>query len=112
MTRLDNGILLHLAHDLHARPGGGHVITFDDEFTLHDLTEVAQALGADRVRIEQAVRSGSLAAVHHAGRWMVASEEVERFRGSYEPPVVRPRTVGTPRRFIPPPRPAEVPEAG
>lgn len=81
------------------------MIVFDDGFTLLTLSEVADRLGITRFKIEQSVRSGALAAVHHGGRWMVAEEEVERFRGAYRPPT-RTRHTGVPRRFVPPARPA------
>lgn len=90
------------------------MITFDelgDGFTLHTLTEVAALLGVSRYRVEDFVRAGTLAAVHHGGRWMVATEEVERFTQTWTPRPRGPRSRAS-RRFRPPSRPADLPDAG
>lgn len=80
------------------------MIVFDEDFTLLDLGEVARALGISRFRVEDYVRVGTLAAVHHGGKWMVAADELERFRRAWDPQPPVPRTM-VPRRFRPPSRP-------
>lgn len=78
------------------------MITIDD-LTLLDLDEVAHKLGLVRSRVEALVRNDELAGVVHGGRWMVATEEAERFAATWTPPARRTRA-GTTRRFVPPPR--------
>lgn len=82
-----------------------------DDLILHDLNEVAALLGMSRTQVQARVTADELAAVHHGGRLMVAAEEVERFNASYTPPARVPR-VGVTRRFRPPARPADLPDAG
>lgn len=81
------------------------MIAFDD-LILYDLAEVAGLLKMNRHRVEQLVRADDLAGVQHGGRWMVAAEEVVRFKRSWSPPE-RMSRAGTRRRFQPPPRPAD-----
>lgn len=83
------------------------MIRIGDDLVLWTLDEVSAALNLPRVRVEALVRNDQLAGVMHGGRWMVAPEEVERFRADWVPPV-RATTAGKKRRFVPPPRPAEM----
>lgn len=93
------------------------MIHFDHELTgdfdLYDLDEVAEQTGLSRNKVSQAVQLGLLAGVQHGGKWMVISEEVERFRVQCQSPA----TVGNlahqrrSRRFYPP-RPAITDVAG
>lgn len=93
------------------------MIRFDDEvtgvFVLHDLDEVAELTGVSRYKVMQAVQLGLLAAVQHGSRWMVISEEVDRFRRDYRPPTTLPALDhdGRTRRFHPP-RPAATEATG
>lgn len=102
MTRPDGEILLHLAT----------VIAFDDDFVLYDLAEVSDITGLSRSRVAISVRAGTLAAVHHGGKWMVAREEVQRFRKAFRGSPERRPLSGVPRRFVPPPRPGDVEPVG
>lgn len=101
MTRPGEEILLHT----------GGVIVFDSDFTLYDLQEVADRTGLSRSRVSKCIKEGHLAAVHHGGAWMVAGQELDRFRATYRRPRRGPR-VGVSRRFVPPPRPADVEAVG
>lgn len=76
-----------------------------DDLRLLDLDEVAQRVALSRKRVEGLVRNDQLVGVLHGGRWMVCTEEVERFLGTWVAPA-RPSRVGTTRRFVPPARPA------
>jgi hypothetical protein len=87
------------------------VIVFDSDFILYDLHEVVERTGLSRWKLSVCIRKGALAAVHHGGKWMVGSEELDRFRRAYRSPG-RYRPVGVPRRFVPPPRPADVEDVG
>lgn len=86
------------------------MIQFDD-LVLHDLDEVAVKLDMSRSRVEGLVRADELAGVIHGGRWMVAAEEVARFRKTWRPPA-RVSRVGSTRRFRPPSRPGDLVENG
>lgn len=87
------------------------MIVFDADFTLLDIDEVAEHLNLTRHRVQTLIRAGELAAVHHGGRWMVALDEARDFQRRWTPPV-RPTPVGRTRRFVPPPRPGDLPDAG
>lgn len=82
-----------------------------DDLTLYDLNEVSATLGLSRGQVTARVTDDELVAVHHGGRLMVAAEEVERFRAAYAAPV-RVSRAGVKRRFRPPARPADLPDAG
>lgn len=86
------------------------MIEFDD-LVLHDLTEVCRQLKMGRQRVNRLVRTDELAGVIHAGRWMVAQEEIDDFRSRWKPPV-RTYRKGITRIFRPPARPADPPEQG
>jgi excisionase family DNA binding protein len=89
------------------------VIVFDEDFTLLSRSEVAAELGVSVSKVHRLAGAGVLAGVHHGGRWMVSTDEVERFRRTWVPP--HPRGGGwnrghrgQVRQF----RPADRPKAG